>query len=162
MTDNSEMKSDPVLTMNWLRMNVPTLLAIGGLVWYTAANNTQMHARIEAIETSRVDRSKEADAKFAGINTAVAALSSKVEPLGTVHYRVGVVEGQISETNKRLDRLAETIVQSLDLIRRDINGLSTRVEVMSNKIDSMAEKAGPRRAEIAPMLPEPTVFHRNR
>lgn len=131
------MKSDTTLTWNWLRMNVPTLLAIGGLVWYTAQNDAKQEQRISTIEQSRVERAKEADLKFSGINASIASLSQKVDPLGNVTYRVGVVEGQIGETNKRLDRLAETIVNSLDLIRRDVNGLSTRVEVLSQKIDTI-------------------------
>lgn len=131
------MKSETTVVWQWLRINVPTLLAIGGLVWYTAANNTSTLARIDAIEKSRVERSKEADAKFSAINSNMAALSQKVDPIGNVTYRVGVVEGQINETNKRLDRLAETILNSLDLIRRDVNGLSTRIEVLSNKVDAI-------------------------
>lgn len=135
------MKSDTTLTWNWLRMNVPTLLAIGGLVWYTAQNDARQEQRISAIEQSRIDRAREADLKFSGINASIASLSQKVDPLGNVTYRVGVVEGQIGETNKRLDRLAETIVNSLDLIRRDVNGLSTRVEVLSQKIDTITPES---------------------
>lgn len=131
------MKSDTTLTWNWLRMNVPTLLAIGGLVWYTAQNDARQEQRISAIEQSRVDRAREADQKFSSINTSIAAMSQKVEPLANVAYRVGVVEGQVQATNERLDRFAETIVNSLDLIRRDVNGLSTRVEVLSQKIDTI-------------------------
>ena len=137
MTGNDDMKSETTVVWQWLRINVPTLLAIGGLVWYTADNNARTIARINAIEVSRIDRSKEADHKFAALNTSVSLLAQKVDPLGNVTYRVGVVEGQVTETNKRLDRLAETIVNSLDLIRRDVNGLSTRIEVLSNKVDGI-------------------------
>lgn len=131
------MKSETTLIWQWLRINVPTLLAIGGLIWYTADNNRAQLSRIEAIETSRVERAKEADAKFSAINSSLSALSQKVDPIGNVTYRIDRAEVQIGETNKRLDRLAETIVNSLDLIRRDVNGLSTRVEVLSQKIDSI-------------------------
>lgn len=142
------MKSDTTLTWNWLRMNVPTLLAIGGLVWYTAQNDAKQEQRISTIEQSRVERAKEADLKFSGINASIASLSQKVDPLGNVTYRVGVVEGQIGETNKRLDRLAETIVNSLDLIRRDVNGLSTRVEVLSQKIDTITPTEPQRQSSL--------------
>lgn len=131
------MKSETTLIWQWLRINVPTILAIGGLVWYTAENNATTNARLQALETSS-----------SGITSSVNALVARVEPLGNVTYRVGVVEGQVLETNKRLDRLAETIVQSLDMIRRDVNGLSTRVEVLSQKIDGIA---GPiRRSSVEP------------
>lgn len=133
----NEMKSDATLTMNWLRMNVPTLLAIGGLVWYTAQNDAQQEARIDAIEKSRQERSKEADGKFAAINTSVSVLSQRVEPMTNVVYRVGVVESQVVETNKRLDRLQEVLLASIEALRKDVNTMSTRVEVLAQKIDAI-------------------------
>lgn len=131
------MKSDTTLTWNWFRVNVPTILAIGGLVWYTAVTKANIESSINAIEQSRVERSKEADRKFTNIDNTLAQVSARVEPLNNVTYRIGVVETQIIETNKRLDRFAETIVNSIDLIRRDVNTMSTRVEVLSQKIDSI-------------------------
>lgn len=135
------MKSETTLIWQWLRINVPTILAIGGLVWYTAQNNAATYARLHALENSS-----------AGITASVNALVARVEPLGNVTYRVQVLETQAAETSKRIDRFSETIVNSLDLIRRDVNGVSTRIEVLSQKIDSLpSNTSGNRRAETSPV-----------
>lgn len=132
------MKQDSTLTVNWFRVNVPTIAAVIGGLWAVWSVNANLDKRITEIETSRVERSKEADNKFNTINTSISVLTQKIEPIANVTYRVGVVESQVQETNRRLDRLSEMILSSLETIRKDVNGLSTRVEVLSQKIDAIS------------------------
>jgi len=108
--------------------------------------NTWMNrqaARLDDMERYRETRSKLTDNNFAAIN-------ARMEPLANIPYRVAQTETAIRATNQRLDRRAETIVNSLDLIKKDVNVLSTRVEVLSNKIDAIT----PSRQSMLGQMPQ--------
>jgi chromosome segregation ATPase len=134
----SEDKSMPMqkatLAMNF---NIPTLLSVGGVIVAMVTGWADVNSRIENMEAYRADRSRSTDANFAAINMQLGQLSN-------IPYRVQQTETRLEETGKRIDRLSETIINSLDNIRKDLNGLSTRVEVMSGKLDTLAD----RRAQV--------------
>lgn len=135
MAEDNDMRSETSLVIQWLRVNVPTLIAIGTLIWYTAAQNTRQDERISAIEESRSQRSSEFSKTIADLSGQV---SSTRTTLDTLPYRVGQLETGLSDSNKRMDRISETVIQSLDAIRKDIATVSTKVEVLSSKIDTIA------------------------
>lgn len=145
------MQQETHVVWQWFRVNVPTLLSIGGLIWYTATNDASQRHRLEAIENSQKDRAVVTDEKFATIKSDLALVSQRVEPLSNVVYRVTVVEGQVSETNKRIDRFSESIINSLELIRKDLSGISTRIEVLAQKVDTLSPNTPGRRASATPL-----------
>lgn len=61
-------------------------------------------------------------------------------------YRVNVLEQQATAINIRIDRFTELISNTMELIRKDVNTLGTKVEVLSEKIDNMA--AQPKKASM--------------
>lgn len=126
------------LNVNWLNFNVPTILAVLGAGWGVASYVNGMEARLEKVEDYRVTRSAVTDRKFDDIQRAL-------DPLANMPYRVGVLEqGQIA-TNQRIDRFMEVITNGMEAIRKDVNTLGTKVEVLSNKIDNLSP---PRKAEM--------------
>ncbi|WP_099868242.1 hypothetical protein [Pararhizobium haloflavum] len=132
-----DVHQDRAVRLNWITVNVPTIIAIAAGIMAGTWAWAELTSRIATIESAREMRSQANDQKFAEINTSIAGLRQAVTPMDNLSYRVGVLEGSLGETNDRIDRLSETIISSLELIRRDVNGLSTRVEVLSQKIDSM-------------------------
>lgn len=113
--------------------NVPTLLAVAGVFATIVTGWNALGARIEKIEQSRGIILPLFEAKFADLSTRLSILD-------TIPYRVAVAEGRIEETGKRIDRLSESIVAALETIRKDVAGLSTRVEVLTGKIDALADR----------------------
>lgn len=124
-----EMHQTTQLRINWLNVNVPTIVALITAGWWATTYLNGLDFRLQEVEEYRIERSKVTDRKF-------DLIEDRMQPLSNMPYRVQILETQIIEANKRMDRMAETIINSIDMLRRDVNGLSTRVEVLANKIDT--------------------------
>lgn len=112
--------------VNWGTFNVPTILSVLGLLWYTATHTERQDARIDAIEISRASRSIE-------LNSSIMALQAKVAPIDNLLYRLTVVEQGVADVNRRVDRQSD----SLQGVRDDIAGLSTKFEVLQQRIEAV-------------------------
>lgn len=111
-----DMKNDTALTFNWLRVNFPTIAAVVGVGLYVGSVQTQIQASL------------------AGLQMEASALKAQVSSMTTVPYRVDQAEQAIREVNGRVDNLSNTIIGQMDLIRRDVNRLTTEVEVLSSRV----------------------------
>lgn len=111
-----DMKNDTALTFNWLRVNFPTIAAVVGVGLYVGSAQTQIQASL------------------AGLQMEASALKAQVSSMTTVPYRVDQAEQAIREVNGRVDNLSNTIIGQMDLIRRDVNRLTTEVEVLSSRV----------------------------
>lgn len=129
------MKQDTTLTINWFRMNVPTLLVViaaatTGATWQTAT------------EGKVTQNAKD-----------IAALQGKISTMENLPYRMEQVERAVVNTNVKVDNLSNTIINQMDLIRRDVNRLTTGVEVLSSRVGLLAgdlEEPKRRRARPGP------------
>lgn len=121
------MKQDTAITWNWFRVNLPTITAIFGLGIYLNTHMITMQKSIEEMDQYRTNRAAHSDRNFAEIN-------SKLTVMSNIPYRVEMAEGNINKTNERLDNLSNTIINQMDLIRRDVNRLTTQVEVLSSRV----------------------------
>lgn len=141
------MQSNGTFRVNWFNVNVPTILALAGVGWGIVQYIDNQSDRIERVEEKiqrseefRVQRTAQSDKRFDG-------LEGQLDSLNTIPMRVQSLEREIEATNARLDRLVETLTQNVEMIRKDIAGLTTKVEVLSSKIDTL----GPaKRAEWQP------------
>lgn len=116
MAGQDEMKQDVTLTWNWLRMNVPTLIAVAGVGLF--------------INNGLRDAAREAEL----LNKSVSSIKETVAPLNNLEYRLTRAEGYLNEAHTRIDNLSNTMINNIDLIRRDVNRLTTQVEVLSSQI----------------------------
>lgn len=121
------------MTWDWVKGNIPTIIAIGGLFWYTAQDNANIKAHLDENDRYKTTRSAQTDKNFADVNSALKNMSD-------LPYRMGAQEGKTQALNDRVDRLADAILGSQEAIRKDIAGLSTKVEVLGSKIDTFSEK----------------------
>lgn len=110
------MKQDATLTWNWLRMNVPTLIAIAGVGLF--------------INNGLRDAARDVEV----LSQSVASITSTIAPLNNLEYRLTRAEGYLNEAHGRIDNLSNTMINNIDLIRRDVNRLTTQVEVLSSQI----------------------------
>lgn len=116
MAGQDDMKQDSTLTWNWLRMNVPTLIAVAGVGLF--------------INNGLRDAARDVEV----LSQSVASITSTIAPLNNLEYRLTRAEGYLNEAHTRIDNLSNTMINNIDLIRRDINRLTTQVEVLSSQI----------------------------
>lgn len=127
------MKQDTTLTINWFRMNVPTLLVVvaaatTGATWQTAT-----------------------EAKVSQNAKDIATLQGKMLVMENLPYRMEQVEKASVNTNVKVDNLSNTIINQMDLIRRDVNRLTTGVEVLSARVGLLTgEVDEPKRRRARP------------
>lgn len=124
------MESDRSIHVNWLRFNIPQLVALIGATVTIMAYINNIDGRLEDVERYRATRSLMVDNRFNEVQTSLA-------PLVNLPYRVGVLEQQQIAITQRIDRAGEVISSTVEQIRKDVNGLSTRIEVLGTKIDNI-------------------------
>lgn len=158
------------INVNWLQFNVPTLIsvvatAIAVVLWINTKNDEQnleiqnLKIRLAEADSYREQRSKATDTNFARIDSRMTELVVQVSPLQNVPFRMNSVEASLAETNKRLDRVSETFVNAVEVIRKDISTLSADVKVLGNKTDNLSTKVDELRSK--PLTAKPTGFRVN-
>lgn len=111
-----EVRQDTALTINWLRVNAPTIMAIVGVGWYIGTGYTQVSTQLDAMKTEN------------------AKVQAQLAIMQNLPYRMDLAETAMRDTNSRVDALSNTIINQMDLIRRDVNRLTTQVEVLSSRV----------------------------
>lgn len=120
MAEVPEMHSNTNVRVNWFNVNVPTILTVLGVGWGVATYVADMQQRISGVENS------------------VGDTQTSLDNLVSIPYRMTNVEGQIVQTNARLDRLIENLTGSVEALRKDVNTVGTKVEVLTSKIDNLS------------------------
>lgn len=127
---DDDMDSDRGIHINWLRFNIPSIVAIVAAAIGVMGYVNSLDNRVAKIETDSATRSQLTDKSLDQVQTAIA-------PLNNMPYRVGILEDQQLATNLRIDRFTEVITNTMELIRKDVNVLGTKVEVLGTKIDNL-------------------------
>lgn len=136
MADEAGTSSLPgvdAMIWNWTRSNIPTIIAIGGLLWYQAANDATMKAKMDEGDRYRASRS--------------AFIDSKLDALQDNPLRIKALEEQVHAANDRADRMLELVQsnqaavnnqmqQGFDQVRKDISSLSSNVAVINSKLQT--------------------------
>lgn len=73
--------------------------------------------------------------KIASLERSLDKVVTTMEPVTHMQYRMDEAERGIKQTNTRLDNLSNTMINNVDLIRRDVNRQTTQIEVLASKLD---------------------------
>jgi hypothetical protein len=119
------------MTWDWVKGNIPTIIAVGGLFWYTAQDNATMKALQQSEKQERMERQVEIDRAFSDIKSQIA-------PIGNLVYRVSVLETGLMEISRQNALNIEAFRKTGNEISRDVNTLSTKVEVLTSRIETLA------------------------
>jgi uncharacterized protein YoxC len=117
------MESNRTVQVNWGTFNVPTLLSVLGILWYTATHTERQDNQLDSNKITMESLQKSLD-----------DLRTKTAPLDNVIYRLTTLETKV-------DRTAD----ALQDIRTSVGALSTSFEVLSQKIDNVLPQ---RKSEI--------------
>lgn len=119
------------------------VIIIGGVTaWNRLDNNqTSLQAAMADQGLAYKERQVSVEARFAGLET-------KIAPMDSIVYRLTKAEGEIASVNSRVDRIADSFGDRLEALRKDVNLLGTKVEVLTatiidqNRRQSAGQKPG--------------------
>lgn len=110
-------EKENALTWSQIRGNIPVMaILIGGGLW---VNNGILKS----------------EDKIASLERSLDKVATTMEPVTNMQYRMDEAERGIKQTNTRLDNLSNTMINNVDLIRRDVNRQTTQIEVLASKLD---------------------------
>lgn len=113
-------------------VNIPMLITAAAMVASVTWWARGVEYDVSAIKLAAEAKAAQTDASLASINAIVGQMPN-------VLYRLGTMESQH-------DRLATNVVGAIDGLRKDVGTLSTKVEVLSQKIETT-----PRRTVSPPL-----------
>jgi hypothetical protein len=111
-----EVRQDTAITWNWFRMNVPTIVTVLGAFLFVAYGI------------------RDAANATASLKISIDKIEQAIVPLHNLEYRLTRAEDGLKDINSRVDNLSNAMINNVDLIRRDVNRLTTQVEVLSSHI----------------------------
>lgn len=116
-------------------------LALAGAGIWVNSQLTELNVRMTQTENSRVTRSAETDKKFVDITAALRAVEQggmkQAQVMDNLTYRMGLSEATIGATNQRMDRLADSILSSVEGLKKDVGGIGTEVKLLGQKVDAL-------------------------
>jgi hypothetical protein len=121
----------PRVKVSWT-VNMPMLLTAASLIAYASWWARGVEYDVSSHKAAFESKAAQTDASLASINAIVSQMPN-------VLYRLGTAETQ-------LDRLTTNVVGSIDGLRKDVGTLTTKVEVLSQKIET-----SPRRTVSPPL-----------
>lgn len=138
------MEKDVVMAVKW-DINLGTITTLGiALATVGIWVNTQLTSleeRVNSTENFRASRTAQTDKNFVDLGILVKSTQEGVFKLSSdvnnLTYRMGQNETRLTNADERMDRIADSVLKSVDTIRKDVGALSTKVEVMNQKIDSL-------------------------
>lgn len=121
-------------------INLGTIVAIivaciGGLYKFAS-----LEGRVENMDDRGKGRISLTDKNFADIN-------ARLESIQDIPFRMGAQEAGLKNANERMDRLSEALLtgqetlrkdfnNAVDSIRKDVNAVGTKVEVLGTKLEA--------------------------
>ncbi len=126
MTGDEKMQQNTTVTVDWLKMNVPTLALLAGSIWWLATAQAKTEEKFAAEEAARIARGVEFSKQIEGVKSDIKVVTDKVDPMTTAFYRVGVIEGQLVESNRKSDKLSDAVVE----LTTAVGKLSTKIDIL--------------------------------
>lgn len=114
------MKTDTEVHVNWFRFNIPQILTIGSTLLGVALflNNGIRDATQATTE----------------LKEQIVRIQQTIAPLNNLEYRLTRAEDSVKEAHTRIDNLSNTMINNIDMLRRDVSRLTTQFEVLSAQI----------------------------
>lgn len=132
-------------TPSWFKpqVDIGSLIAVVGVAVamvtnYNTLQNNQDKVKIwqETLEKQIAERRVLIDARF-------SALEAKVAPIEAVQFRLGKQEADIVAANARVDRIVDSFSDQLKELRKDVNAVGTKVEVLTRSLEDQNRVSRP-------------------
>lgn len=130
-----EMKQDAAVKINWFTINVPTLAMVVMASSFITVGFNDLGRSVDSLKYDN------------------ESLKKTTADINNIVYRVEQLEVGLHKANERTDSLQNTLLSGMDLMRRDINRLTTQFEVLSSRVGMVigdVDEPKQRRARPAP------------
>lgn len=111
-----EMKQDAAVKINWFTINVPTLAMVVMAASFITVGFNDLGQSVASLKYDN------------------ESLKKTTADINNIVYRVEQLEVGLHKANERTDSLQNTLLSGMDLMRRDINRLTTQFEVLSSRV----------------------------
>jgi hypothetical protein len=135
---------DTAVTVNWLRFNVPQLLAIlaatVSITIYVNSLKTDIAVeqnKVANMESARAARQVLIDAQ---ISSLTGSLNTLKDTYGNLPYRVETNTSAIAQARQDTNTSVDKVVNSIETLRNSVNTLANTVSTQSVKIDDLTKK----------------------
>lgn len=127
----------PAIGTSWFARNisVPTLLVLAGLFFTGVTTYRDMQNSISTLNDRIQESGNAAETQYNTLSSQIQQLS-----VNNIPYRITVVEEQLKQTNARVDQAALQTTALFEAIRKDISLLSTRVEVLAQRLETAQDR----------------------
>lgn len=114
-------------------MTAAGLLMAGGIAY--GIMTTRIETLQQSYQTYQVDRDRTTSERRVQVEARFSAIDAKIAPLDAMLYRLGKQESETAGTNARVDRVSGAFQDQFDSVRKDLNSVGTKLEVLTGVIN---------------------------
>lgn len=129
------MNQDKEVNVNWLRINVPSVVTIVAAAITITGYVQSLANDLKKVEESRV-------ASKALLDRDLTEIKGKLDAVANAPFRLDLLEKNMASTNARMDNYLQTLGNKIDNVSDRVGGLATKVEVLSQKIEAITPVNG--------------------
>lgn len=124
-------------TPSWFKpqVDIGSGLAVIGVIVALVTNYNTLQNNQDRVKSWQEDRDRQITERRAVTDARFSALEAKVAPLESVQFRLGKQEADIVASNARIDRIVDSFSEQLKELRKDVNAVGTKVEVLTRSLE---------------------------
>lgn len=124
-------------TPSWFKpqVDIGSLIAVVGVAVAMVTNYNQLQNNQDKVKIWQETMEKQIAERRVLIDARFSALEAKVAPIEAVQFRLGKQEADIVAVNSRIDRIVDSFSDQLKELRKDVNAVGTKVEVLTRSLE---------------------------
>ncbi len=132
-------------TPSWLstKLDIGHILTIGGMIVAVTLGWAKLDANQQALLSWQNNQDKAYAERRAVTDARFTALEAKIAPLEAVQFRLGKQEADTVAANARIDRIVDSFSEQLKELRKDVNAVGTKVEVLTRSLEDRNQLSRP-------------------
>ncbi|OCC05293.1 hypothetical protein BA190_10340 [Labrys sp. WJW] len=131
------MEEKPMHTPSWFKpqVDIGSGLAVIGVIIAVVTNYNQLQNNQDRVKIWQETLEKQIAERRVMIDARFSAIEAKIAPIEAVQFRLGKQEADIVATNARVDRIVDSFSDQLKELRKDVNAVGTKVEVLTRSLE---------------------------
>ncbi|WP_156771463.1 hypothetical protein [Labrys sp. WJW] len=124
-------------TPSWFKpqVDIGSGLAVIGVIIAVVTNYNQLQNNQDRVKIWQETLEKQIAERRVMIDARFSAIEAKIAPIEAVQFRLGKQEADIVATNARVDRIVDSFSDQLKELRKDVNAVGTKVEVLTRSLE---------------------------
>ncbi|WP_454812855.1 hypothetical protein [Labrys neptuniae] len=124
-------------TPSWFKpqVDIGSLIAVVGVAVAMVTNYNTLQNNQDRVKIWQENLEKQMAERRVLVDTRFSALEAKIAPIEAVQFRLGKQEADIVAANSRIDRIVDSFSEQLKELRKDVNAVGTKVEVLTRSLE---------------------------